>query len=216
MFEFCKNMGLADIVKVREYDKVVETLRQGPSFGIHGMRKENYDKWYNEWKESSIKSYVFMGHYFAVGKQERQLPKDEFYKRLWVSTQIALNYSVPYSLHVVKKGVLFDRLPLLLLGIPQRGKDILIKNGKRSYMCEYWGGESIEAFPVGHDFIIEQGYTELCPLLISDSEIKTINRRMAKQPWIHGPHKNLVQDLFVSRELITRMIRKMYNVIKRY
>jgi len=204
-------MGISDILIVFDYERVIETLKAGPDFGIHGARYDNLSK--------LLKSpNSCIGHYFCVGREERKLPDDEFYERLWASVDIALGYSARIEI-IDDRRVSFSSQPTLILIIDNRKQALdFILEGKFSRSSHiYYSSKGREAstFPIGEGVPVIPG-VEIVPVVASDMEIASINRRLedyCRGKTIAG---DAAQTLVVKRCLTKGMIKRIYQEMRNH
>lgn len=204
-------MNIEKIVRVRNHDEVIRTLKQGPSFGIHGATFKN------SWKILNKGSMRIPCHYFAADEKQRELDDNEFYERLWASVERAIGYSCNRE---IKDNFLYQLklscLPCTLLGVDKSNTGMI--NGTDDPESSRYG-HKYRTFGIGHDFakdILDVHY-----LIIPGEEIETINKRLSrfcKNKEAHGKkiYGNMIFGYLIQRELVTRMINKIYNVMKRY
>jgi hypothetical protein len=205
-------MAIDNPVKVKDCNKVVKALKLGPDFGIHGIMHKNLAGV----REDCRRGEIVRGHYFAVGKLEKELPDNDFYRRLWASIDVALGYSNHPDIKGNEVG--FEGLPALVLGIHSHvnSRRINTYNSGDITLSSYCdeNGDSLRAFPVGHDFIPEL-FSVSC-LEIQENEAEAINRKFRRfcEERDFGNSPGYYKDYFVSRELIKRMIRKIHRELK--
>ena len=202
-------MAINNPVKVKNWHEIVRALKLGHDFGIHGARHENLAGII----EDSQKGMVVIGHYFAVGEREKELNDNEFYQRLWASIDVALGFSTRYD--IKENKAVFDGLPSIVLGIHNHiySRGIITNDSGNITISSYddGNGNSMRAFPIRHDFIPEL-FSVRC-LEIQESEIEKINSGLEKF-CAKRDFDTISKTYFVSRELIKRMVLKIYRELK--
>lgn len=201
-------MDIEKIVRVRNHDEVIRTLKQGPSFGIHGVTFKN------SWKILNKRSMHIPCHYFAADKKQRGLDDNEFYERLWASVERVIGYSC--SREIEENQVKFSSLPCTLLGVDKLNIGMI--NGTEDPESSRYG-HKYRTFGIGHDF--SKDILDVHYLIISCKEIDTINKvlsKFCKDKEAHGKkiYGSMIFGYLIQRELVTKTINKIYNVMKRY
>lgn len=187
------------IPKVRDWQKLVRSLKQGPSFGIHGTRFENLDDILSRHKITGT-----VGHYYAVGDKQKALEDEAFYEILWASINSSLGFS----------GCFEDRKknPCLLLGINQTKYSSL--NDEHSRRSSHFGKFNT-TFEVGHDFI--RGWS-VEPIVLYGEEKQVIDRIMETYSRITPELKwDRISNSYCYQKLVTSYaFKELCKVMREY
>jgi len=197
---------------VYNWKKKVEILRAGPDFGIHGFREGDLHSILRDSEQ------CVSGHYFAVGKKEKELPIEEFYKRLWASIDVALSFSAPrggYLFEVRDGKINYFSKPSLLLGIDiRKGRSGNVIRSNASPRESIFGSPRMQStFGVGHDFLTSCGI-EVKPLLTGEEESKKIDKAIDKFCLSFENQHPVTLAYFASKTLNNVFFDKLYWTIR--
>lgn len=199
--------------RLRNWREIVKTLKVGPDLGIHGTKVENSYAMVLQNREG----HTVTGHFFFIGKKEKELEDALFYGRLCASVDQAIWCSRPnYSSD--GKNIRFEREPCVILGIDSDKKHLVDTGAHRNPMSSYilWIAQERSGltFDVGHDFL-PFPYVRLESRVIPRSELKVMCKDAVEFADRRGPYGNTLNAAtYLQRRLTESMIRKIYRVVK--
>lgn len=188
-------------MKVKRWKSITEALKAGPDFGIHGCKYSNLRAILQE-------RHFVMGHYFAVGQEQKKLGNEEFYQKLWDSVYSTLGYSTALKIKDGKMEV--SELPCLIIGVDklQDSRRYIVPDA--SPRCSLNG----DTFPVGHDFILSM--VDLIPYWINMQNISRLIKKVERVSVERGYSLNIDRAFFATHEIVGRMITKIHRAIEGY
>lgn len=200
--------------KEKNWREIVRDLKAGPHFGIHGAKRENL------LKMLELNNSYTMGHYFVVGEHEKSFPDSKFYDRLWASLDVVYPYSCIYQLE--EDRAIFTGLPSILLGVEEGNSHIILTENEpaQSPFNNTHYGKTGLTFRVGHDFLVAPGKLRLEGIMVDESELELINRKLARHTErMEGKYGRYLgfrieQAYFVEREIIRSLVKKIHKRLK--
>jgi len=196
---------IREIPRPTNFSKLVQTLKQGPNFGIHGALPLNAQEMLAEMSPAAI------DHYFSIDARAKAYSDVEFYNKLFASVNVALGHSS--SLINSDSGISFrEGLPCLVLGIPKNKKyDYLIlgDSSERYSGISDEKGNPVSTFRVGHDFL--RDYLDIRRLDLSEQELEDIKRKVNAK----CPLQDLIGQAYLGSRQLTRVfVSKIYEAIR--
>jgi len=164
-------MSIEDIVYPSNWKAIVRTLKWGPDFGIHGTEISNL----MELMDDAEKGCRMICHYYAVGKEEKEMDDRDFYDGLWTSINNAINISCKYSIEGSK--AVFSGLPCLIFGIDAE-KTGIMRGEENPRGSGYYKEDGREAhtFKAGYCFAEE---IQILPIVLFERELAKVNKMLA-------------------------------------
>ncbi|MEK6820391.1 MAG: hypothetical protein AABX71_01650, partial [Nanoarchaeota archaeon] len=193
----------------------VEILKQAPDFGIHGCKRENLDGVLSGESSPWGRGY-FVGHYFLVGEEEKNLPDKRFLGRLEESVFHALAHS-HCELSYSNGKFSVDRTPCLVL-LVEKGESI--SNYWRERDSHFSGCFfDSRTFPIAEDNVRE--FVEIKPVIITSEDLKRINcafksymRRKNLSPDSYG--FGLSAEYFALKCMVNLAVKRIAEQLKPY
>ena len=209
-------MSIYTVKKPSNWRRVVKTLKEGPDFGIHGLKEDNLEAILkNEcpFGRGILGEYV-PAHYFAVGKTVKKWTDEKFYNALWASFDIALRFSGKYFSK--NNQIIISGRPCLLLGVAKprfRDSPFLVDDRDTIMIYSSYSDKSrerIRAFPVGHDF--NRQLFDLYGINMTDEELDMIGRKLRQFCGNLDFPDDIASTYFILNQMIKGIIEKVYRL----
>jgi hypothetical protein len=203
-------MAIDERVRLENFDEVVRILKQGPDFGLHGAEAKNIGAMLEN------KGLNVMGHYFST-KGEKETDDETFYGKLAASVDTAMNQSASqnFIFEIQGHNAIFLSWPCIILGVDGRRQGWIRPSQNEPITSDY--GKARKTFGISHDMSTDLDFHVL---VINGEELKDINKELGKfceenrlTPTLY---KGVPEAHFVQDNLVKRMIRKIYEVMKGY
>lgn len=206
--------SIDEIVYPSNWKAMVRTLKQGPDFGIHGTEIGNLIGIMHDAENGRN----IICHYFAVGKEEKQMDDLDFYDTLWASINDAIGISCKYPIKGSK--AVFSGEPCLILGLDYEKKGLIYGEGF-GFSSRYSGedGREVDTFKGGFGFV--KGI-QIKPIILGGRELAAVNKMLAAayNEYTEGGTKipsrmNCTLSYLAGQHLTTMALKKFYKFIVR-
>lgn len=203
-------MAIDDRVRLENFDEVIRVLKQGPDFGLHGSEYKNIKEML---KNPGLN---VRGHYFST-KGEKETEDETFYGKLAASVDEAMKYSASqdFIFEIQGHNAIFPSLPCIVLGVDSKRQGWIRKGEDEPITSDY--GNARKTFGISHDMSTDLDFHVL---VINGEELNEINGKLAEFCEEHNLTTTLYHGVpeahFVQDNLVKRMIRKIYEVMKGY
>ncbi len=201
---------------------VIETLKQAPTFGIHGCKYENLESVLSGEGSPWGKGRDFAGHYFLVGEEEKELPDHEFRERLEESVHNALGFSF-YNLSYIGRGDFYmERNPCLVIlvekaeGAVENKRKRAIFGEDRTFNGHFFGPET---FPITEDAVRE--FVDLKPIIINSEDLKRITSAFESYMRRKGLSSDsfgigIIAEYFALRHIVKLAVKRISEKLRPY
>ncbi len=196
----------------KDYREIARDFKEGPDFGIHGIKKSNLEAALNDFNNKP----ALVGHYFAINDKAKNMSDKDFYESLYGSIGTALDFSAKLEKIEDNKAV-FGGLPCLIIGINNGKNPRIIKCDNNAFYTKFYNkkGGAIITFEVGHDFI--DLAVDLRIVAINDKELKKYNQDLEKYLLAQkGNFSEISGTYLILDKLIKNLMSKIHKEIISY